>query len=179
MKPIFGALRRSAHTEARVLELAREQSERFRKHDVRLGKQRQRLDTLRAEIRGLRGELRRQAQLITEQKKAIAQLKQDIRRDLQPLKRNDSLREVDFGRAMHQVGALEARVGRLEAESDTDRLAADDESLAEARSLVDTVRREHDHARVRLQVMSSYEERVRRLEAAMLEIYDGDLRQTL
>ena len=38
------------------------------------------------------------------------------------------------------------------------------------------MRREHDQARVRFQVISAYEERLRRLEAAVVEMYDGDIR---
>lgn len=171
MRPIFGALRRSAGTEKNV----REQSGALERHRGRLDSQRERLDRQREAIKSLRGDLSRQTGLIDEQKKALAKL----RGEFQPLERADRMREVDWGRAIQQLGALEVRVGRLEERLNDEKFVTDDESVTEARSLVDAVRREHDQARVRFQVISSYEERLRRLEAAVVTMYDGDLRDTL
>jgi hypothetical protein len=39
------------------------------------------------------------------------------------------------------------------------------------------VRREHAQVRARLQVVSAYEERIRRLEAVLAEVSGGDLRR--
>lgn len=178
MKPIFGALRRSAATENAVRELSKRvgrHKENLTEHQDRLVKHRERLDTQRADIASLRVELKRQAQVITDQRKTITRL----RDDLQSLIGADNLRSVDWGRALHQLGALETRVGRLEETVEKEEFAADDSSVAEAKSLVDTVRREHDQVRVRFQVISSYEERMRRLEAAVVNMYDGDMRSTL
>lgn len=100
----------------------------------------------------------------------------ELQESLAPLVRAHNLRELDQGRAMQQLAALEERVGRIEERLEGDRYDTDDASLTEARNLVDTVRREHDQVRVRMQIVSSYEERLRRLEATMVELYDGDPR---
>lgn len=102
-----------------------------------------------------------------------------LRAAITPVTRADNLRELDHQRAMQQLAVLEQRVGRLEERLEGDRYAADDEALRQARSLVDTVRREHDQVRVRMQVVSAYEERLRRLEATVTDLYEGDQRHPI
>jgi hypothetical protein len=178
MRAKLDALRRHVTGASGVTALA-ETVERHRQRldyqNTRLDSQRRRVDKQAASIKALRARLRHQAELIKEQKRTIAGLRSEV----QPLTRADRLREVDVGRALEQLGALEVRLGRLEEQVSDGDFASDETSRAEARSLVDTVRREHDQARVRFQVISSYEERMRRLEAAVVQMYEGDLRQTL
>jgi DNA repair exonuclease SbcCD ATPase subunit len=178
MRPMFSGLRRfvlGSGGGTAVAEQVQDQQGRLDTQHERLASQRQRLDKQREDIKALRADLRSQAQAVNEQKRAVAKLQAEM----QPLKQADRLREIDWGRAMHQLGALEVRVGRLEEAAGDGDLDFDDSALAEARSLVDAVRREHDQARVRFQVISSYEERMRRLEAAVVQMYDGDMRHTL
>ena len=52
----------------------------------------------------------------------------------------------------------------------------DDEQLAAGRSLLDEVRTEHARIRARMQVVSAYEERLRRVEESVTELFDGDRR---
>ena len=52
----------------------------------------------------------------------------------------------------------------------------DDESVAEGRGLLDEVRTEHARIRARMQVVSAYEERLRRVEESVAELYEGDRR---
>ena len=52
----------------------------------------------------------------------------------------------------------------------------DDERLAEGRGLLEEVRTEHARIRARMQVVSAYEERLRRVEESVAELYEGDRR---
>ena len=111
--------------------------------------------------------------------KTLQETVRELKGTITPTMKAQHLREVDHGRAMHQLAALEDRVGRIEEKLGAENFETDDDSLREARSLVDTVRREHDQARVRFQIISSYEERMRRLEAAITDMYDDDMRHPL
>ncbi len=57
-----------------------------------------------------------------------------------------------------------------------ERVALDDESVAEGRGLLDEVRSEHARISALMQVVSSYEERLRRVEESVAEPYEGDRR---
>jgi chromosome segregation ATPase len=72
---------------------------------------------------------------------------------------------VVFARLEHQVAALEVRAGS--ADADPVALLATDAEMGEARRLLDEVEREHARIRTRFQVVTRYEERVRRLEEAL------------
>ena len=52
----------------------------------------------------------------------------------------------------------------------------DDAQLATGRGLLDEVRTEHARVRARMQVVSAYEERLRRVEESVAELFDGDRR---
>jgi hypothetical protein len=54
--------------------------------------------------------------------------------------------------------------------------APDDDQLAAGRTLLDDVRTEHARIRARMQVVSAYEERLRRVEESVTELFDGDRR---
>jgi hypothetical protein len=54
--------------------------------------------------------------------------------------------------------------------------APDDDQLAAGRTLLDDVRTEHERIRARMQVVSAYEERLRRVEESVTELFDGDRR---
>lgn len=145
-----------------------QQRDRLDQQRTRLDRQVDKLDRLRDRVLKLRDQM-------AGQQRTLAELKQT----LGPVQREARQREVDYLRAMHQISALEARVGRIEERLEGDSYTTDDSSLVEARSLVDTVRREHDQVRVRFQLITQYEERMRRLEAAVTELYDGDMRHSI
>ncbi len=76
--------------------------------------------------------------------------------------------------ALNQLGRLEARVAAIEErlEDLRERLGGDldpgtDEDRAEARHLLDEVRREHRQVRARMTAISWYEDRLRQLETAV------------
>jgi septal ring factor EnvC (AmiA/AmiB activator) len=68
-----------------------------------------------------------------------------------------------------QVAAMEERLQDLVDRVELATYDATDAEQAEARSLVEDIREEHRRARVKLGVVVSYEERLRRVEAALTE----------
>jgi hypothetical protein len=80
-----------------------------------------------------------------------------------------------------QFGAIEERLADLEqrlrdARPHVGGTPPDDEALAQASTLVDDVRTEHARIRARMQIISAYEERLRRVEESVTELYEGDPR---
>ncbi len=152
-----------------------QQERQLEKLSTRFAELRVRLERVAGANHKLRERAERQDGRLTALQGTVKELKESIA----PIIRAQNLREVDHGRAMQQLAALEERVGRIEEALESNSYETDDDSLREARSLVDTVRREHDQVRVRFQIISAYEERLRRLEAAVTTMYDGDLRHPL
>jgi chromosome segregation ATPase len=68
-----------------------------------------------------------------------------------------------------QVGAIEERLQDLAGKLEAGRFDTDDEDTAAARGLVEEIREEHRRIRVRFGTMTQYEERIRRLESALVE----------
>lgn len=68
-----------------------------------------------------------------------------------------------------QVGSIEERLQALTEKVELGRYDATDDETAQARSLIEEIRDEHRRIRVRFGVVARYEERVRRLEAALAE----------
>ncbi len=131
-----------------------------------------RLDAQAARIDALKATTQQQAKQLREVTKAFADLKARVT----PFDKASSLRELEHGRFSYQIGSIEERLARVEERISDGTFVADDAEAAEARSLVDEVRREHEQARVRMQIISAYEERLRRVETSVAELYDGDRR---
>ena len=72
----------------------------------------------------------------------------------------------ELARLNPQVASFETR---LEQQARPEVLTGALEDLPEARSLIETIREEHARVRARLALVSAYEERLRRLEARMLQ----------
>lgn len=121
----------------------------------------------------LRDRVERQAKQIDALKATVAAMKEKSL----PLEQEANRRLVQHSRISQQVGVLEERMGRLEEQLTTDVLPGNDGAMAEARSIVDAVRHEHEQVRIRLQIISHYEERLRRVEAAVESIAEGDVRR--
>ncbi|GAA2159889.1 hypothetical protein [Pedococcus bigeumensis] len=119
-----------------------------------------------------RAQLDRQSTQIAELKSSVAALG----KRLHPVEYASKHREVEHGGMAIQIGIVEERLGKIEEGLRGAELVADDAERAEARSLVEAVRREHEQVRVRMQVIAQYEERLRRLEDAVVKLYDGDVR---
>lgn len=170
-----------------------EMAARLRHIMVRLDNQRSRLESQRSRLESqrerltkmdvrLRRELGRQDKRLIKQQQAIGDVRATVDRvdqRGQEVDQRDKIRELDFRRAMQQLASVEVRLGTLEEKFASETHSADDASTAEARTLIEDIRREHDQVRARFQVISSYEERMRRLEAAVSQLYDGDMRNSL
>ena len=77
------------------------------------------------------------------------------------------LLSMDFARIELQLGALEAKVERLARERAAP-VTGDSSDVARARNVVDVVQQEHQQIRARFQIISRYEERLRRVEDLLL-----------
>ncbi len=146
-----------------------EVSSRLERQRHRLDKQRHLLDTQSVEQQAQRRNL---AELGREVRAAI----KDIREKLVPMQRDITIRDLEHSSLSAQVATLEERLGRLDEVLSDATLVPAEGDAAEALTVLDAVRREHEQIRVRMQVISAYEERLRRVEASVIALYDGDHR---
>ena len=112
----------------------------------------------------------RQGELLKELKEKVTYL--DRARTMEASERER--RDAQFGTIEVRLAELEQRVH--DARSPAEGTAPDAAELAEAHALVDDVRTEHARIRARMQVISAYEERLRRVEESLAELYEGDPR---
>ncbi len=131
------------------------QLSRLESHGRRLDSQRQQISEVRTTLKKSVGELRDR---------------------LTPVEKRDVIREVEHGRLSAQIGAVEQRLGRIEELLSESRLVGAEADAGEAIEVLEAVRSEHEQIRVRMQIISSYEERLRRVEASVIAMYDGDHR---
>ena len=97
-------------------------------------------------------------------------------RRLADIERAAKVRATEHDKLGFQFGAIEQRLGALEQRVSDGDLVVDAPAEAEARRLLDEVRAEHARVRARLQVVSAYEERLRRVEESVAQVHDGDPR---
>jgi uncharacterized protein involved in exopolysaccharide biosynthesis len=90
----------------------------------------------------------------------------DIDSRLGAVERESAWSANELARLNPQVSAFETR---LEQQARPEVLTGGLEDLPEARNLIDAIREEHARVRARLALVSAYEERLRRLEARMLQ----------
>ena len=120
----------------------------------RLGNQRALLEKQRARLDRQQEKLQRQ----------LAQMREESERLTDLAARVKTLTSVHTV-LEHQMGSMEARLERLL--SAGEEITSTEPERAEARRLLDEVRDEHSRVRARFGVMTRYEERIRRLEAAL------------
>ena len=135
-----------------------------------------RLDRQLARLEAQGRRLDSQQQKIGELRTALNATKETLRDRLTPIEKRDAIREVEHGRLHAQVGAIEERLGRIEELLSSPRMAATEGADGEAVAVLAAVRREHEQIRVRMQIISSYEERLRRVETSVIALYQGDHR---
>jgi uncharacterized coiled-coil protein SlyX len=85
---------------------------------------------------------------------------------LDAVERESAWSANELARLNPQVAAFETR---LEQQARPEVLTGALEDLPEARNLIDAIREEHARVRARLALVSAYEERLRRLEARLLQ----------
>jgi hypothetical protein len=105
----------------------------------------------------------------------------DLQARVTYLDRARTMEAAERERRDAQFGTIEVRLAEVEqrvrdAHSAGLSTPPDAEALAEASSLVEDVRTEHSRIRVRMQVISAYEERLRRVEESVAQLYEGDPR---
>jgi hypothetical protein len=147
---------------------------------------RRKLGRLRRSLAGVRGLEERVASQGAQLKKLTARQADALSRQRETdkalearvahLERVSQVRAVEHERQGFQFGTLEGRLGEIEQRLADGHFVSDTEGEAEARALVDVIRREHEQIRVRMQIVSAYEERLRRVEESVTELYDGDPR---
>lgn len=152
---------------------------RLRRRLGRLRRTRMMVREVRDRVKAQAREQERLTAKVAEQAKQLDSLSRRLetfekRFDL--VERGYTQRDLEHGRLAQQMGAVEYRLAEVEDRLEEGTFVADDASTAEARSIVEAVRREHEQIRVRMQVISSYEERLRRVEMTAAELYDGDTR---
>ena len=77
------------------------------------------------------------------------------------------LLQTDYLRIAQQLAAAETRIEWLAERLDAGELAGTGPEREQSRSLVEEIRREHEQIRVRFQVVTSYEERLGRVERTL------------
>lgn len=78
--------------------------------------------------------------------------------------RDDEVHTREINRIAHQLAALESKVEDLRQQLAPVPVPGSPDEVEAARSLVDEIRTEHQRVRVRLSAVTTYEERLRRLE---------------
>lgn len=126
------------------------------------------VDDLRGEVRRLHDDLRGQVDHLHSRLDDLAgrdgELEKrisDLEHRIDPVERESSWTANELARLAPQAAAFEAR---LEQRTRPQVLTGELADLPEARTLVEVVREEHARVRARLALVSSYEERLRRLE---------------
>jgi chromosome segregation ATPase len=166
----------------------RRQLRRLRPTRALVGRIDTRVDRTMRQQESLQTRLERQAATIARQNTQLERLARQLeklqgtvsqlRERSRPLEEEANTRFVQHSRMSVQLGMLERRMGELEERLATGTVTGDDAAREEARGIVELVRREHEQVRIRLQLVSHYEERLRRIEAAIESIAEaGDVRR--
>jgi len=131
--------------------------------EERLNKQAERLENQRAELKRQRERLDKAEQRLERQRTRLREQVDSHEAVRAGLSRLSAVYPV----LEQQMSSFEARLQQLLDATAGDGIEASDAERAVAKRLLDEVRREHSQIRVRFGVISRYEERVRRLEAAI------------
>jgi chromosome segregation ATPase len=163
----LGRLRRGRQTEARVAALTKQLAAAQARNE-KLAKQLE-AATTRLDKHSITAE--RHARKIDSLERNVTAMRERQR----PFELSSKYREVEHSRMTVNLAAVEERLAVLEQRAADAPLAAGDD--AEARSLLEAVRREHEQIRVRMQIIAQYEERLRRVEAAIEGLDEEDVRR--
>jgi hypothetical protein len=123
-------------------------------------------DDLKGRQRRLKERVDQQARQVAELKSTVATLGKRVR----VVELASEHREREHGNLTIQVGRCQELLGEFEERLRSERFLAEPAEEAEARRLVDEIRREHERIRVRMQAVAQYEDRLRRIEAAVADL---------
>ncbi len=130
-------------------------------------------DDLRGRQRRLKERVDQQAKQVAATKAAVTKLRStvtELNRRVRVVELASEHREREHGNLTIQVGRCQELLGEFEERLRRERFVADPAEEAEARRLVDEIRREHERIRVRMQAVAQYEDRLRRIEAAVADL---------
>lgn len=143
--------------------------------DAKLARQQRQLDTQAKQLAALSDLAKR----VDELESSLS----DLDGRTSALEKVTTHRDVELERRRAQLGAVEQRLGRIDelvaAAELRPRTGDSPEQVGEALDLLAEVRREHERIRVRMQIVASYEERLRRVEESLIGLYSGDERHQL
>jgi chromosome segregation ATPase len=148
----------------------------YRRARRQVGRWRRRVvdpDNLKERQQKLKARVDQQAKQVAEVKAAVTQLRSSVTalgKRVGVVEFASDHREREHGNLTTQVGHCEQRLGAIEERLTEERFTAEDGEQAEARRLVDEIRREHAQVRVRMQIVGQYEDRLRRLEAEIANL---------
>jgi chromosome segregation ATPase len=137
--------------------------ERLLAIEARMNRHAERLDAQRDRLQRQGEQLEQQQQRLDRQRQRLRQLARqqaDVRTDIATL-------NVGYPVLLQQMASFETRLQQLVDAADSRPVTATGAEQEQARNLLEEVRREHSQIRARLGVVGRYEERVRRLEAAI------------
>lgn len=130
-------------------------------------------DDLRGRQRLLKQRVDQQAKQLAALKESTAKLRATIteqNRRIRVVELASEHREREHGNLTIQVGRCQELLGEFEERLRDERFITEPGEEAEARRLVEEIRREHEQIRVRMQAVAQYEDRLRRIEAAVAEL---------
>lgn len=130
-------------------------------------------DDLRGRQRRLKERVDQQAKQVAETKAAVAKLRTSLTTlgtRVRAVELASEHREREHGNLTIQVGRCQELLGEFEERLRHERFIAEPAEEAEARRLIDEIRREHERIRVRMQAVAQYEDRLRRIEAAVADL---------
>jgi chromosome segregation ATPase len=148
---------------SRLARLFGNSDQRLEAIEERLKKQAERLEHQRSELKQQRQRLDKAEQRLERQR---TRMRRQVESD-EAVKVGLSRLTAVYPVLEQQISSFETRLQQLLDATAGGGLEATDAERAEARRLLDEVQREHSQIRVRFGVISRYEERVRRLEAAI------------
>ncbi len=130
-------------------------------------------DDLRGRQRRLKERVDQQATQAAQTKAAVARLRStvtELTRRVRVVELASEHREREHGNLTIQVGRCQELLGEFEERLRRERFVAEPAEETEAQRLVDEIRREHERIRVRMQAVAQYEDRLRRIEAAVADL---------
>lgn len=148
----------------------------YRKARRRFGTWRRKVvdpDDLRGRQRLLKQRVDQQAKQLATLKETTATLRSTIteqNRRIRVVELASEHREREHGNLTIQVGRCQELLGEFEERLRDERFITEPAEEAEARRLVEEIRREHEQIRVRMQAVAQYEDRLRRIEAAIVDL---------
>ena len=182
-------------TDAKIALLQRRLDSRAEQLAAQTSKQATRLESLTkrstkladgsAALKQSVGRLNRTVSSLNQSASETAAALADLVRRVGALETTGKHRDVELERRSAQIGTLEERLGRIDQTLASQLRRSHSPAMpagaaaGEAFDLLDSIRKEHEQIRVRMQIVATYEERLRRVEESLISLNLGDDRHQL